>query len=616
MSGGLTSKKLVVIYSVLFGIIVLASAGVVYITVMGNILGKFTFFGDPLMGDLDIRIGVLDSGYSKMHLRTLKGGISTDLHEVWLERLGETGFPAEVLTDRTLPEKLGEYDVLVLPASVCLSAAEREAVRDFLDGGGGVLCTWATGVRDEHGNWRGWEFLSEIAGVRVWGETREHDRGIGYFFFNGNRILSSGIPAGFRIELAHYDSGVLATAGSADAYYSNWRLEPVAGGSVNESYCAVSHTEKGRGRVVWYGFNIALPKMTEKSKPVLDRLIGNSIRWAAQHPVAGLATWPLSERSAVVFAVDAERDFENVQTARELFERNAVPTTFFCVAQAAAAHREITRKISAAGEVASHGDRHEIFAGQPEEVQAGRLLDSRETLVYITGRPVVGFRPPEEEYDDATTGALREAEFEYLVANDRSRDGFDRAVPDFIGPGGDLVRIPRVGLDDYWLLVVEDSRDPYRTMSAMKADFERVHRMGGVYFLSLHTHLTSTPEWMDILENMINYIKSEDSWITTCADLVDWWNKRERVRIRAGLVSWRRVALSVSSLHEEVIPDVGVILSLPHDLRSVTLESDMVEFSRPSYEFDGDDRMIIHIRDLLPFENRTYWIDLTSESDR
>ncbi len=620
-----STRKLIIVYSAVFGITILASAAVIYILVVGNLLGRFSLLEDPYFHDLDIEVAVLDSDYSKKYLNTLKDRSFTNLSDVWSEMLEGLGVDFERVTDPMLEKGIEGFDVLVLPASVCLSQPQRESIHRFLEAGNGVIATWATGVRDEMGIWKGWEFVMELTGIKVWGETREQKKGIGYFVFKGGEVLSSSIPPGFKIELGTYDTGILATSPRADSYYSNWRLEPVASPQNGTYYSAITHREFNGGRIVWYGFNLALPKRNRESGEALRILVENSVRYAARHPVAALTAWPLNETSAVTFGIDSERDFSNVKGTVDLFGRNEVPATFFCVSSMAEEHRDITRRISTIGEVASHGDRHEKFLGESTEIQAVRLALSKESLVTLTGKPIEGFRPPEEMFDESTIEATEQEGFRYIVANFKDHDGFDRAVPNLMGTGRNLVHIPRIGLDDYWLVAMDDSldqRDSTAEVSsnhsgehfdALKRDFNRSHSLGGLYLMSIHSHLLSSPDKIGLLENIINYIKSKNAWIATSGEIARWWTMRDHIRIRTELVSWRRIALYISSLNEETVENFSVKLSLPYHPKSISVNPELVNLPKPSYEVSLGDCMTIRVADLLPYENRTYWIDLEYE---
>jgi hypothetical protein len=64
--------------------------------------------------------------------------------------LARSHLPVEVLWDVDVtPDVLAEYDALVLANTACLSAAQREAVRDFVAAGGGLYADFESGMYDE-----------------------------------------------------------------------------------------------------------------------------------------------------------------------------------------------------------------------------------------------------------------------------------------------------------------------------------------------------------------------------------------------------------------------------------------------------------------------------------
>lgn len=61
--------------------------------------------------------------------------------------------------------ELAEFDVLILPSVRALSDLQIERIHTFMERGGSVFASWATGVYREDGSWRGWSFAEQTFGV-------------------------------------------------------------------------------------------------------------------------------------------------------------------------------------------------------------------------------------------------------------------------------------------------------------------------------------------------------------------------------------------------------------------------------------------------------------------
>jgi hypothetical protein len=83
------------------------------------------------------------------------------------------GISAETILE--LPRDTSEHPLLVLPSALCLSAAERDALKSYLDAGGTVIATGPCGLYDGKGDESAQPFLAEY-GVAVAFREPEHPR--------------------------------------------------------------------------------------------------------------------------------------------------------------------------------------------------------------------------------------------------------------------------------------------------------------------------------------------------------------------------------------------------------------------------------------------------------
>ena len=84
----------------------------------------------------------------------------------WVRLLQDLGFsPDFVASDQLEGGGLEGRRVFVLPYSLALSDAEVRALRAFVEGGGVLLADGASGLLDEHANWRASGALDELFGI-------------------------------------------------------------------------------------------------------------------------------------------------------------------------------------------------------------------------------------------------------------------------------------------------------------------------------------------------------------------------------------------------------------------------------------------------------------------
>lgn len=84
----------------------------------------------------------------------------------WFDVLSRSRIPFDVLDDAALSDgTLNRYEVLVLPGSSCMSAAETEAVRKFVSEGGKLVATFDTSFYDEYGRLLEKPALADVFGI-------------------------------------------------------------------------------------------------------------------------------------------------------------------------------------------------------------------------------------------------------------------------------------------------------------------------------------------------------------------------------------------------------------------------------------------------------------------
>ena len=97
----------------------------------------------------------------------------------------------------------------------------------------------------------------------------------------------------------------------------------------------------------------------------------------------------------------------NTDALLQEFADAGATATFFVVGWIAARHRDLVRRIAAAGhEVGSHSYWHEVIQGHTRESLAADLGGSRKMLEDLCGRPVRGFRAPGGSITPATAWAF------------------------------------------------------------------------------------------------------------------------------------------------------------------------------------------------------------------
>jgi peptidoglycan-N-acetylglucosamine deacetylase len=136
-------------------------------------------------------------------------------------------------------------------------------------------------------------------------------------------------------------------------------------------------------------------------------------------------------------------------TARlcDALEAAGARATFFLLADRAAAHPALVRRIAAAHEIALHGPTHDAWLTvQRPEVGEARLRAAAALLAEIGGQPIRWFRPPFGATSPRLAEAVRRAGLQTVWCSVRPYDA------GLAGPARVLARVRRAGPGDIVLL--------------------------------------------------------------------------------------------------------------------------------------------------------------------
>lgn len=219
----------------------------------------------------------------------------------------------------------------------------------------------------------------------------------------------------------------------------------------------------------------------------------------------GLGFDPAGVRSAGGYS--ARR---GVRRMLSIFERHAIPATFFVPGYDAEQNPQLVKAIVAAGhEVGAHGYLHERWEVPPDEEE--RLLrHSHQVLTDLTGTPPLGWRSPGGMKSTVTMQVLRSLGYIY----DSSDKDFDRPYPAVVNgaPSYEMVELPNntSSLDDT-PLYVEGAALPSEVLALWKDEFDTLYHESGYFLVTFHPRAgfgSGTPARAQVVDRLIAYIKS------------------------------------------------------------------------------------------------------------
>jgi peptidoglycan/xylan/chitin deacetylase (PgdA/CDA1 family) len=224
-----------------------------------------------------------------------------------------------------------------------------------------------------------------------------------------------------------------------------------------------------------------------------------------------------------------EDHFGNAQYALDSLRAANVRGTFFLTSDLALKNPRLAARLGEEGEVGTHSENHRLLGGTPPDAQRQRLEKSQHDLTEMFGNGVRGLRPPQEQFDAATMAGWLSAGGTYMVGANDSRS----VGPELLPVGADtLVLLSRNSGDDF-TAVREGHREPSATAAVFLRDYQRIRALGGLYILSYHSQLLSTPELVPALARVAREISTDSLvWPTTAGAVATWWRSRAELDVR------------------------------------------------------------------------------------
>ena len=417
--------------------------------------------------------------------------------------------------------------VLVIPSSPCLTVEAYEAIDAVTARGGGVVVTGLTGIHDAGCRPIGYGLIVGVTGASR-ADTLE-SRPMAYVTLPADNPLTIDIPPGSRIDL-NPGRQVALRLPRRDAFYSDYALQPEPAGGAPLLDVALTHGSHGRGRVVYWGFELHDVVRLPWDRALATLLARNSIAWAGGLPMAAVEPWPKGRVAAAAIAQDVEASFQNAQHALDSLRAAHVRSTFFVTSDVARRFDGLSHDLAnEGGEVGSHTENHRLLGGLPASNQRDRLETTQHDLTALLGLPVDGLRPPQEQFDVATMKAWLAVGGRYLFGANDSRS----ASPELLPVGRDtLVLIGRVGSDDFGAAAAAHN-DPAATARIFLDEYERLRALGGLYALSYHSQLLAAPDLVPALAQVARAIAADTAvWLATTGEIAEWWRDRAQLEAR------------------------------------------------------------------------------------
>lgn len=563
--------------------------------------------------------------YSKYSDNLVKDGSDWYKNNIktWQKFAQSAGLKLDIINDKILESgDFQNYQLLILPTSKALSNNEIIQIKQYLENGGNIFATNATATFDENGNWRGWEFLNDVYGIKYISEfsnekiTRKQT-------FRGGLSLTAGIPSGFSLPVATWDSPmacqVIEPRTTQVAFWDNFLSQRNFISGQIENMASIINGNYGKGKFIWMGFNINSVYGEQEEYIMFERFIKNSMNWLIKKPIIFVKDWPSDYKSAMVINVIGNSDLTNFQNIIGYIQKFSLPVTFFIDPEKAVRNVPQMKMLSQYGDVGTLVTLGNLTSAgnityqlDNYKGQFDRLEEAKVSLSKIINKPVIASMPEFGIYNENTIHALIASNYEIMLSDSL----FDKSVPNSVVKGDDqIIEINKTANNSLEIDSKFGIKNFDYQLSTYEDDVDRLVFEGGLYNLNLSSSIWSNTKYNKLYDTLFNYIKNKGIWLTSVNEIKKWWLARNSIEVGINVISDRRISFLITNPSRLLINNLIVEIDLNKEIKNLAISSEIIGTEIPNYVFDKTkDKIYLTLKNLRPQQTNSFFIDFDNIS--
>jgi hypothetical protein len=564
------------------------------------------------------KVAILYSNYTKNLLPEGSTWLEDNL-KTWQKFTSNFNYVNEVVSDNFIEtDGLVNCDLLILPGSKSLSDKEIIKIKKYLERGGNVLATSGTASYSNDGKWRGWNFFSDVFGIRYSTEIKSEDIAKVHTL-RGGHPLTANIPAGYALKVATWDlpiaAEVLDPRSIQLSYWYDYKYEP---GLVREEIkrsAGIVYGEYGKGRFIWMGFEINSISGSVDNHIYLERLLGNSLNWLCRNPIAYVRDWPNDFNGAAIILPYIGSDFSSTLALLDIVKRKQISPTFVIDQdEIKNKNKDQIKILSRYGEVIPS-----IAFGYPSDVddtaknlfdyqsQLQSIIRSKSFVEEISGKKINGVLSLFGLFDNSTIKALANANCNFLISDSVN----ENSLPKILNwENKRIMGMYKSSRDDFDVIKNLGLTDSIFQFYTYQEDIDRISFEGGLFILKSHSAYQLQPKNIEVITSVIDDLQKKNFWITTASDISEWSNAKSQIEVGVKRMGSRRVRLTVFNSGNNIAEKIEVDADLSEIANNIWLSPEIIGTKLPKFKkLNGGSLIRLTINELKPHESRIYYID-------
>ncbi len=609
------------------GGLMLVTSVLIYNYILQGVFGSYAFASDGfnleaftrIFGSDQVKVAVFQSRSTENYLPKGSTWVKDNV-AAWERYVSGNKFSVTVITEDDIekgaltPEN---FQIFVMPSTKSMSDREILTVKEYLDKGGNILATGATASFSADGKWRGWEYFKEVYGTNF---TKEIPKipSPRLLTLKGASPVTFDVPTGYRLKIATWDNMVATRVlDPRTQQLSFWYDFTIDSGLVKEEVLNTSglcYGTYGKGRFVWFGFDIITVVGQREDYIVLDKLIRNSLYWLANKPSAYIVDWPGNKKAAAIVLASVGEEPDNIKNLLPILSQEGVKATFLVDGGGLSQNSALYKSLTGYGDIVGIVDigfmksvNDTVNKLDKLEVQEADFNGAIKTFKTGTGANVRGVAPLYGLFNDNSLMAAAASGVKYIITDSLT----DRSVPKYVVKGEEaILTVTKTVRDDKAIIgeygLVEHDFQLYTYLE----DVDRLLFEGGLYVLKLHTNLQLKPEYVSVVKDVIKYLKEKDVWITSMPVLYNWWTNKNMVELRVEARGSSRMVIAISNVGSTTLKEVLIPVDFTLMPKTYKISTEIINTPLPETSVDRETKKLtLKVKDLKESESRIYYID-------
>lgn len=605
-------------------IIVLALGN--YYSILRGVYGKFASTElIPNLNELKTlfvshkkKVAILNSAYTKNLLPAGSTWLDDNINS-WKKFLDNFQYESELVSDEVIElDELSKFQIIILPGSKSLSDKQIINLKKYLLKGGSILATSGTASYSNEGKWRGWQFFSEVFGIRFSKEIK-NEQITHVHTIRGGLPLSAGITAGYALKVATWDIPIAAEVlDPRSIQLSFWYDYLNEAGLVREEIkksAGIVYGTYGKGRFVWMGFEINSVVGVLDDHVFFERLIRNSLNWLGRNPIAYVRDWPNDFNSAALILTSPRDDLSVESDFLELIKRKKIQPNFVITTnQLKSEYKQKIELLSNTGEIIPY-----LTFGFPssESDTSSNLFDYQtqfeilnvakvkyETLV---SKNLEGVISQYGLFDNNTLRAMNELNYCYFISDSITGSSLPKRlfwnekvlVGMFRNNRDDIEVINKYGLDDTLF-----------QFYTYQEDIDRILFEGGLYIFKVNSNYLHSKSSINVFSSVIDDLQKKNYWITSASEISKWSKIRGQIEVGIKSFGNRRVRLTIFNTSDDPAHGIEIDVELPEKIYNLAITPEIIGTELPAIKkLNGGSLIRLKIDSLNNKESRIYYLD-------